>query len=271
MEGAIELKQYDGAQVLPKDDAILYDMIVGQNGIIYGCDITWLGSNQIHISYGYGIIKGRMFEVAEQTIYANLPSTTTSKYGYVVIALDLEVTDKPISIETILCASRAYEENGDWNQDENINIVNGVWEMPIAEYKATNAGISSFTDLIVKVKSIYKSINSFSEWEALGVKGYLLDAFLAREQIKTFENKKVPIILWTQNSIYEEYPYSAAVYCSGIDSHYVPNVIFGLEESVSGIFAPVAKSETNVTRIYAKEKPDYEITIPTIQCIRKVG
>lgn len=271
MEGAIELKQYDGAQVLPKDDAILYDMIVGQNGIIYGCDITWLGSNQIHISSGYGIIKGRMFEVAEQTIYANLPSTTTSKYGYVVIALDLEVTDKPISIETILCASRAYEENGDWNQDENINIVNGVWEMPIAEYKATNTGISSFTDLIVKVKSTYKNIKSFSEWEALGVNGYLLDAFLAREQIKTFENKKVSASSWISDTTYEEYPYKATVSCSGIDSNYVPNVMFSLTDCASGLFAPVAISASGKVYIYANAKPDSDITIPTIQCIRKVG
>lgn len=269
MIGNIELKQYDGSQILPKDDAILYDMIVGQNGIIKGCELTWMGSNQIHIDSGYGIIKGRLFEVAEQTIYAGLPDAANTHFGYVIIVADLENTDEPIKITTRICESAAMED--DWTQDEEMNLVNGMWEMPIAEYEATNTGISSFTDLMVKVESTFTTIQDFSELAAIAEKGYIVDATLSKKQILTFINKTVAVSAWVNDETYADYPYRAAISCTGVDTNYVPNVTFGVEECASALFAPVAMSAGNKIYIYANAVPDAAITIPTIQCIRKVG
>lgn len=269
MEGNIELKQYDGSQILPKDDAILYDMIVGQNGIIKGCELTWLGSNQIHIDSGYGIIKGRLFEVAEQTIYAKLPDTSSTYFGYVVIVVDLEDADEPIKITTCVYENAAIE--GDWVQDEELNLVNGTWEMPIGEYKATNSGIGSFADLLVKVEAPFVTIQDFSELEAIEEKGYIVDATLNKKQILTFTNKTVATSAWTNVGTYADYPYRAAISCTGVDTNYVPNVTFGVTECSSGLYAPVAISASNIVYIYANAIPSTAITIPTIQCIRKVG
>lgn len=39
---SITLKQFDRAQVTPKDDATLYDFLIGQSGIVKGCTVTHL-------------------------------------------------------------------------------------------------------------------------------------------------------------------------------------------------------------------------------------
>lgn len=151
MKGNIELKQCDGTQILPKDDAILYDVIVGQSGIIQGCELTWLGSNQVHINHGYGIIKGRVFEVADQTFYAKLPSSADTYYGYIVIIVDLENSTTPIKFDPRISETAIT----DWTQDSDMNFTNGKYEMPIAEYKATNSGITSFSDVTKKIMGLY--------------------------------------------------------------------------------------------------------------------
>lgn len=150
MKGNIELKQYDGTKILPKDDAILYDMIVGQSGIIQGCELTWLGSNQVHINHGYGIIKGRLFEIADQTFYAKLPTTSDSYFGYIVIVVDLENTVTPITFTPRISETAITT----WTQDSDMNFTNGKYEMPIAEYKATNSGITSFSDVTKKITGV---------------------------------------------------------------------------------------------------------------------
>lgn len=156
MKGNIELKQCDGTQILPKDDAILYDVIVGQSGIIQGCELTWLGSNQVHINHGYGIIKGRVFEVADQTFYAKLPSSSDTYYGYIIIIVDLENSTTPIKFEPRISETAIT----DWTQDSDMNFTNGTYEMPIAEYKATNSGITSFSDVTKKILGLYDAYDN---------------------------------------------------------------------------------------------------------------
>ena len=46
----------------------------------------------------------------------------------------------------------------------------------------------------------------------------------------------------------------------------VPTVIFSLADSESGNFAPVAESGAGYVRIWAKEKPEEAVVIPTILC-----
>lgn len=268
MEGNIVLKQYDGSQILPKDDAILYDMIVGQNGIIKGCELTWLGSNQIHISSGYGIIKGRLFEVADQIIYATLPTTESTYNGILLIVVNLADVDQPITLATRIYSMTVTEDN--FTQDEDMNINNGTWEMPIAEYKCTSSGISTFVDTSVKVTAPYTTIRSFGEWEALAEEGYIVDARLAKKQILTAQNKIAYYGTCYASNELEDFPYRISVPCTGVDPNYVPYVTFNAKDAISGVFAPVATAGDNTVYIYANEKITENVTIPVIQCIRKV-
>ena len=271
MDG-IKLKQIDGSTVLPKDDAILYDMIVNQSGYIYGCDVTWVGGNQVHISAGYGIVKGRMFEIEDMTIYARLPKVSgKTYYGYMYIYVDLENTEEPIKIVTELTTTEWSIENGDFERDENINFINGMWSLVIANYTATSTAIESFETVWEKISGTYTSIKDFTEWSSVNKSGYLVDALLDKKRILTFNNIGIDVSSWSENDTYEDYPYIAEIPLAGVDSYYNVSVAFSLEDVISGIFAPVALTQSGKVCIYANSIPESKITIPTIQCIRKVG
>lgn len=76
---------------------------------------------------------------------------------------------------------------------------------------------------------------------------------------------------WSSNSTPSSYveigfPYRATVSVSGITANMVPQVVFDLNDSMSGIFAPIVESITNGVQIYASDIPENDITIPTIIC-----
>ena len=69
---------------------------------------------------------------------------------------------------------------------------------------------------------------------------------------------------------YEDYPVVAEIPITGVTTIHSPDVRFALEEALSGIFAPVAESDTGVVKIYASEQPSATITIPVIICTKVV-
>lgn len=84
-------------------------------------------------------------------------------------------------------------------------------------------------------------------------------------------NISVASSAWSSNSTPSSYvdagfPYRATVSVSGITTNMVPQVVFDLSDSMSGIFAPIAESITNGVQIYASGIPESDITIPTIIC-----
>ena len=96
----IELKQIDGGLITPKDDALLYDFWLNEkSGIFEGCEVTHLGSNQLKIANGRGVICGRVFTIAEETIMAEL-STSGTQSGRLIIRVDTSNTGTPILFAT---------------------------------------------------------------------------------------------------------------------------------------------------------------------------
>lgn len=88
-----------------------------------------------------------------------------------------------------------------------------------------------------------------------------------------FTNKTVETTDWVDQSSdpdIADYPYRAAITTTGTTSDFSPDVRFDLDEAVSGIFAPIAVSDSNVVYIYASTVPASDITIPAIICT-KVG
>lgn len=69
---------------------------------------------------------------------------------------------------------------------------------------------------------------------------------------------------------YEEqgYGYRAEVALDGVIDSMIPEVIFGLADASSGIFAPVAATYNGGVYIYATDVPEEPVTIPTILCWR---
>lgn len=84
-------------------------------------------------------------------------------------------------------------------------------------------------------------------------------------------NVSVASSAWSSNSTPSSYvdagfSYQATVPISGITTNMIPQVVFDLNDSMSGIFAPVADSVTNGVQIYASDIPENDIIIPTIIC-----
>ena len=81
-----------------------------------------------------------------------------------------------------------------------------------------------------------------------------------------FANTAVAVASFVADSTYEDFPYRAAVTLTGVTSSMIPEVVFGVVDAMSGIFAPCAETYNGGIYIYAAEPPEAAITIPTILC-----
>lgn len=73
---------------------------------------------------------------------------------------------------------------------------------------------------------------------------------------------------FVEDTTYEDYPYRASVVLEGVLSTMIPDVVFGLTDAVSGVFAPTVECYTGGVYVYANAVPDEDITIPTIMLWR---
>ena len=138
MAATIKLVTYSGQTVTPKNDAIVYDASVGRCGIFYGCDVTANG-NTVYVSSGYGMIRGRFFEIEASTLPVTLPSTDTL-LGRLYIRLDLSNTEAPLQLLTATGSTLPALE-----QDDEANYVDGVYEMEMATF---NVSSTEVTDVV---------------------------------------------------------------------------------------------------------------------------
>ena len=72
---------------------------------------------------------------------------------------------------------------------------------------------------------------------------------------------------WASDSTYSSYPYRATISNDSITSNTYCEVIFGVNDAISGYFAPICESANGKIYIYARNIPLSSITIPTIKCI----
>lgn len=180
MSETILLKQYDGATVTPKDDAIVYDAIIKESGILEGCDFTYLGAGQIRISEGRGIIKGRQFVVQSHTITVDL-SVADTQPGRIYIHMELNNTVTPIQILSVTAVALP-----DLVQEEDCNLTNGVYEIELATYNVTTLAVENLqktATVICEAKGIVQSdiIDSLEEIEATTEAGLPAGALAVKE------------------------------------------------------------------------------------------
>lgn len=141
----IDIKQYNGKIVTPRDDAILYDFMIYESGVFEGCEVTSLGANQLRVASGRGIIKGRVFVVEEEVILAKL-STSGSQKGRLLIRVDTANTDTPIVFDTQVAAALPALVQDDINHDGT------VYELPLATYDVNNVQISNLVPTDIKIE-----------------------------------------------------------------------------------------------------------------------
>ena len=148
----ITLKQAPGSTVTAGDDRIVNDINI-ESGIIYGCDVSYLGNNMIHINAGFGIIKGGLFEIEDHTIYVDYSESGTTD-GQIYLHLDLAAQDKLTIIHETTNTPHVLIQNDDANFDT------GVYEIQICTFKATTTALTDVTQTWPVVQSMVQLIRT---------------------------------------------------------------------------------------------------------------
>ena len=81
-----------------------------------------------------------------------------------------------------------------------------------------------------------------------------------------FSDQSVATSAWAETKTYENYPFRASVALSGVISTMIPQVVFSVAALAENSFAPVAECYNGGVYIYASDKPEKAVTIPTIIC-----
>ena len=148
MADNITLKTYKGGNVTPQDDAIIYETAIPGSGIFKGCEVTYARGNVLHISQGFGMIRGRFFEVYETEIDVRLADVGETLQGRVYIHLDLSNTDEPIRI-----LAQAAAELPPLDADVNINYNNSSYDLELAVFTVSSAGLDGLTKVFPTLKA----------------------------------------------------------------------------------------------------------------------
>lgn len=140
MAGNIELKTFKGGNVTPQDDAIIHETAIPGAGIFKGCEVSYARGNVLHISQGFGMIRGRLFEVYETEVPVRLAETGQTLNGRIYIHMDLSNADEPIRImtETAVTLSALMADN-------NVNYNNSAYDLELANFTVSS---TELTDLI---------------------------------------------------------------------------------------------------------------------------
>lgn len=139
----IDLVTYNERLVHAVSDAIFYENI-SADGILYGMGYETSG-NKVTIFSGYGIIKGRVFEITGQE-EVNIPQVTSgSVNGQIIIQIDLSNSDNPIQ----LIADNTMRE---LTQNPQFNYLAGVWEVQLATYSVTPIGVVNIDRVFNKIQ-----------------------------------------------------------------------------------------------------------------------
>lgn len=179
----IVLNRFNERQITPIKDVMLFEKIFPTNGIIQGCTLTHLGSNQVSIAAGTGIIKGRDFTITAETLLVQLASVGTMP-GRIYIRYNLADTVTPAQILSV-CASTLPA----LTQDSDFNIANGIWEEELATYSATTTAISGLTTTIDSITTaVGNIITTLENVIAETGLGSLVDSSIIKliSEVKTF-------------------------------------------------------------------------------------
>ena len=146
MAAEIELITFAERNVTPTDDAVMWEVAIAESGVIYGCQVTLQSANMLHVSAGHGVLCGRKFTMFESNVSVTL-SPSGSLLGRIYAHMDLSNTAQPISLQIETGESLTPEVH-----DENVNIVNGVWDMNLATFDVNELTISN-------VKNVFPSVS----------------------------------------------------------------------------------------------------------------
>lgn len=157
---SVNIITYTGRTRTAQHDAMTYDAAIGQSGILYGCEITATG-NTLTVGGGFGIIKGRVFQIEEETITVPLASSG-SQSKCLVLTLDLSNSEHPLALAV---------QSGDYTltQDADANFDTGIYQIKLATFTVTSVEI---TDVYMTFDRVHGGVS------VVNVTGTSLDQFV---------------------------------------------------------------------------------------------
>lgn len=157
---SVNIITYTGKTRTAQHDAMTYDAAIGQSGILYGCEITATG-NTLTVGGGFGIIKGRVFQIEEETITVPLASSG-SQSKCLVLTLDLSNSEHPLALAV---------QSGDYTltQDADANFDTGIYQIKLATFTVTSVEL---TDVYMTYDRVHGGIS------VVNVTGTSLDQFV---------------------------------------------------------------------------------------------
>lgn len=157
---SVNIITYTGKTRTAQHDAMTYDAAIGQSGILYGCEITATG-NTLTVGGGFGIIKGRVFQIEEEAITIPLASSG-SQSKCLVLTLDLSNSEHPLALAV---------QNGDYTltQDADANFDTGIYQIKLATFTVTSVEI---TDVYMTYDRVHGGVS------VVNVTGTSLDQFV---------------------------------------------------------------------------------------------
>ena len=166
----IKMNTYTGNQMTAEYDGIIQHRAIPESGILYGCEISYMGSNQVHIEKGYIMIMGRFCTVTEETLKVAMSSSSTEIPGRLYIHADLSDAQNPVKFMSV--ASNPLPV---LVKDENFNYTNGVYDLELATY---TAGMTTIKNLVSTCSEIVGGTSmigdNFSEQESYDVGDYTI-------------------------------------------------------------------------------------------------
>lgn len=135
----IKMNMFAGNQMTAANDGMIYDKMIASSGILKGCEMTFMGANQIHIAKGYIIIKGRLCTILEETMQVEMANTDVEMPGRLYVHADLADAISPVKIVSVVAAVLPS-----LIQDEDFNFDNGIYELELGTYTAGRVAIRDF-------------------------------------------------------------------------------------------------------------------------------
>ena len=148
MADNIVLKTYKGGTVTPQNDAIIHETAIPSNGIFKGCNVSYARGNILRVSSGFGMIKGRFFEIYECEVDVQLVEGAGALQGRLYVHMDLSNVDEPIQLLT-----QTADVLPELAADSDVNYNNSAYDLELAVFRVTSSEISRLEMTFQKIES----------------------------------------------------------------------------------------------------------------------
>ena len=232
------------------------------DGKLSGCALSYSGVN-LTIARGYYIAKGRLIEI-ESAETLQTATTAANSYGRLRLVIDLSIAASESSFtqgkfEWDYATTNSFPA---LTQNDINDGANTAYQVEICRVSFAN---SQITGIVSQIGNAGLKVAAHASTHATDGSDPITPSDIGAQAARsTFTSKSVATSAWTSNTTYDDYPYRAAVACSGVTAAMFAEVVLSPTDATSGNFAPVCQTYAGGVYLYAKAVPDAAITIPTI-------